>query len=389
MITIDSSGVHTQTLEEIQAEQLAALNAINPGIPSGMTGSLQEDMLSTSALLIYEVDQSIAALLGSLNPLYAIDPVVKNIGAALGVPAKLAGKSSAVVTITGNPGVFIPIGFRVKDSGGNTFATTSYSIIPSTGVLSVTMQAVADGDVIVAANTLTTVVSVTTGITSVTNPSPSTEAQNAETMAEYRTRLNAVMQSTQSGVYPAIKAALAAVPNVVTRTIRVIPTGSGIKVLVAGGDDYSIAAAIFANVLDLNGLSLSATDPGRDMTITVVDSNDSYPVKFTRPKSATIGITTTYSTLSSVNQDSFAAAAKQGVIEYVNSLASGAGLNTLKLSEVIASAVADQVPVDNINRMTFAFTVDGTPATPTNNMLELLQDQYAFTAAVNLTFTKV
>jgi hypothetical protein len=63
MITITDSGVQISTIAENQAAQLAALQATNPGIPSGMTGTLQEDMLATSALLMYQNDQAVAALL--------------------------------------------------------------------------------------------------------------------------------------------------------------------------------------------------------------------------------------------------------------------------------------------------------------------------------------
>lgn len=389
MLTIDDSGVQINTIEENQAEQLAALQAMSPGIPSGMTATLEENVLATSALLMYQLDQSVAALLGSLNPAYAIEPVARNIGAALGVPAKTEGKSTVVVQITGNPGAFIPQGFAVKDASGNQFAVTSYNVIPAAGVLSVTMEAVEDGDVIVAPGTLTTVVTPRVGIASVTNPSASTAAQGAETMLQFRKRLNTAMQSQQSGVIPAIKTAISLVDNVILRTVRVIQTGTGIEVVAAGGDDYEVAAAIFANALDLDGLSSSATDPAREMTINVIDGNDTYAVKFTRPESATIGITVTYSTVNSVNQTSFATAAQTAVVDYVNAKPSGVGINTLELSSIIAAAVADQVPIGNISRMTFAFTVDGVSATPTNNILELLPDQYPVTDIGNLTFIKV
>lgn len=389
MITVTDNGVQINTIAENQAEQLAALQAMNPGIPSGMTGSLQEDMLATSALLMYQADQSVAALLGSLNPAYAIEPVCRNLGAALGVPARTAGKSTVVEQITGNPGVFIPVGFTVKDSGGNQFTTTTYYTIPAAGVLAITMNAVADGDVIVAENTLTTVVTTIVGITAVTNPSASTTAQGAETMLQYRQRLNTVMQATQSGVFPSVKAALGKIENVILRTIRVISTGSGAEIVVAGGDDYTIAGTIFANVLNLSGLTSSATDPARDMTVTVHDGQDDYAVKFTRPEPAVIGIVITYSTLNSVNQTSFATAAQPAIVDYVNSKASGVGVNVLELSAIIADAVADQVPIGNISRMTFAFTVDTVTKTPTNNILELLPDQYATTDIGQLTFTKV
>lgn len=389
MLTIDDSGVQINTIEENQAEQLAALQAMSPGIPSGMTATLEENVLATSALLMYQLDQSVAALLGSLNPAYAIEPVARNLGAALGVPAKTEGKSTVVVQITGNPGAFIPQGFAVKDSSGNQFAVTSYNVIPAAGVLSVTMEAVEDGDVIVAPGSLTTVVTPRVGITSVTNPSASTAAQGAETMLQFRKRLNTAMQSQQSGVIPAIKTAIGLVDNVILRTVRVIQTGTGIEVVAAGGDDYEVAAAIFANALDLDGLSSSATDPAREMTINVIDGNDTYAVKFTRPESATIGITVTYSTVNSVNQTSFATAAQTAVVDYVNAKPSGVGINTLELSSIIAAAVADQVPIGNISRMTFDFTVDGVSATPTNNILELLPDQYPVTDIGNLTFIKV
>lgn len=389
MLTIDDSGVHINTIEENQADQLAALQAMSPGIPSGMTATLEENVLATSALLMYQLDQSVAALLGSLNPAYAIEPVARNIGAALGVPAKTEGKSTVVVQITGNPGAFIPQGFAVKDSSGNQFAVTSYNVIPAAGVLSVTMEAVEDGDVIVAPVSLTTVVTPRVGITSVTNPSASTAAQGAETMLQFRKRLNTAMQSQQAGVIPSIKTAISLVDNVILRTVRVIQTGTGIEVVAAGGDDYEVAAAIFANALDLDGLSSSATDPAREMTINVIDGNDTYAVKFTRPESATIGITVTYSTVNSVNQTSFATAAQTAVVDYVNAKPSGVGINTLELSSIIAAAVADQVPIGNISRMTFDFTVDGVSATPTNNILELLPDQYPVTDIGNLTFIKV
>jgi hypothetical protein len=310
-------------------------------------------------------------------------------GAALGIPDRTAGKSTVVEQITGNPGVFIPLGFTVKDSGGNQFTVTSYNTIPASGVLAVTMEAVADGDVVVAAGALTSVVTTITGITAVTNPSASTTAQAAETMLQYRQRLNTAMQAQQAGVYPAIKTALGQIPNVILRTIRVISTGTGIEVIVAGGDDYTVAGAIFANVLDLSGLESSATEPARDMTVNVIDGNDTYPVKFTRPESATIGITITYSTLNSVNQTSFASSAQPAIVDYVNSKASGVGVNVLELSAIIADAVADQVPIGNISRMTFAFTVDAVTKTPTNNILELLPDQYAVTDIGQLTFIKV
>ena len=122
------------------------------------------------------------------NPNVAPAPFIDAICAFNGIVRKSATKSIATCTLSGTPGLLIPVGSQVISTNNDIFATISNATIGVGGTVSAQVEAVVAGVVPVAANSINRIVTVIAGWDSVNNPIAGVEGTGLETDYNLRNR---------------------------------------------------------------------------------------------------------------------------------------------------------------------------------------------------------
>lgn len=391
-VVITSAGVQPQDPASILAQLLSYVAGVQPGYTANLPGSLIEDVSSTEVGGIVLIDRARVELLNSLTPAGANLFLLNQLGQIYGVQLGQLTNTSVNVVFTGTPGFVISPGFQVSD-GTNVYQVVDGGIIKSGGSSDVLTCYALNASFLgpVPASSVNTIVtSVPGGITlSVTNPTAGTPAQGTETAQSYRSRcLQAGLASSQ-GVPSYLKTQLQNVPGVVARLVAVQPTlGSGIKVIVGGGDVNDVANAIFRGWFDPTHL-LGHSSAGTTITATVNNPPDSYSIVFVEPAAAVVTLALTWNTnLANFTQGSAVdQVAVQALADYVNSIPVGNPINVLELNDAFIAAVAGLLPEANISKTVWVVTVGGTPVSPTNNLYAI--DLEAYPTILNTAITVV
>ena len=284
-IVMTPAGLQPQAPADILAQLLASVAATNPGYTGDLPASLIEDIASTDVGAIVLIDRARVELINSLTPNGANDFVLNQLGQIYGVQPGIPTNTSVNVVFTGTVGFVINVGFQVSD-GTNTYQIVDGGVIGGgSSSPSLTAVAVNSGSFAVPLATVTQIVtSVPGAITlSVTNPTAGTPGGAAETSQSYRSRVLQAGLASSQGMPRYLKTLIQNLPGVVSRTVAVRATlGTGIEVLVAGGDNYQIAYAIFRSVFDPSALIASSTYPGNNVTVSISDYPDTYNMVFVK-----------------------------------------------------------------------------------------------------------
>lgn len=146
--------------------------------------------------------------------------------------------------------------FTVADNAGNQFELVASHIFASAGSATLTFQAVAIGQIETTANTITNIITSTLGISTVNNPSVSSDVIgiNEETDAQLKVRHARGFDLAATGPSDSMEAALKNTSGVVDAYVVENNTGGivgGIDPhtvwpIVSGGSSVDIAAAIYA-----------------------------------------------------------------------------------------------------------------------------------------------
>lgn len=176
------------------------------------------------------------------------------VGKYIGIKKRLAEKAKGVITATGDPGVTIPKGLRVKTAKGIMFETQNDAVIGADGRIDIPILAVAAGSSgNVAAGDITTVVNPQLFTITVTNAEKTDGGREKETDPEFRDRYDRSVATGGSSTTESIEATLLALLGVRDCTVdenttlveaNSVPPKS-VAPLVLGGDDQEIATAIF------------------------------------------------------------------------------------------------------------------------------------------------
>jgi hypothetical protein len=165
-----NTGIIPITAEEALAEATAIYrnalgNAVNTD-PSSPTG--QEIQEIANAIIAY--DANMIKVMYTLNPNvatgFALDSIIANIGSER-IPATF---STASCVLNGLSGTIIPAGSLIESTNGDQFQTDVAVTIGISGTITVAVSAVIAGDILVTANTLTTIVTTINGWDTVNNP---------------------------------------------------------------------------------------------------------------------------------------------------------------------------------------------------------------------------
>lgn len=200
------------------------------------------------------------------------------------------------ITITGTPTTTIPDGSIVADpSTGTRWVVSGPVVIGGGGTVAAVVRCEVTGPVPALAGTLTQIVTAVTGWVSVTNAADHTQlGSDVEVDATYKARILTAIGGPTVDTVDDVYRAVAAVADVVE--VRVFENatdavddagrpGHSIEVVVRGGTDAAVAAAIWSAKAG-GGATFGTT------TQAVTDANgDSQDVNFSRPSNVPIYVT--------------------------------------------------------------------------------------------------
>lgn len=371
-VVITAQGLQPQAPAVLNAQVKANLQTNSPGATANLPGSLISDMSGTVVGALSVMDQSKVESVNSLTPYGANVFLLGQLGQLyLGEtqPGLATNTTVNVVFTSPNIGYVIPNGFLIGD-GSHVYQVQVGGVIGSGGTSEpVTAVAVQPGSWAVPAASVTTLLSsVPSTITlSVSNPLAGTPAGQPETWGSFRARvITAGLAACVSGprlIKTLIGALLGAAPNL----ISVQQATPGLRIVVGGNADvYSIANAIFMAVANTAVLQGSAISAGRDVTVSLVDYPDTYPVKFVQAPIQTVTIAIVWDTTLTdfTGGSAFPGLVQQPLANYVNSLAVGQPINELQMDQIFQQSVQSSLDSSLLSVLDYTVSIDGTPTAP-------------------------
>lgn len=301
--SFDANGLQVKTLAEIRAEHVANFKAIygndinvDQNSPDGQALTIlaqvgvdvREQLVKINAG--FDPDQSEGIVLDQrlgLNGIkrnggtYTIQPVSITTDKAL----NLVGLDGAATELEPD----IANLYTVKDDAGTEFYLLTSQSIVGAGTASYDFRAAEIGQIEVLPNTITTAVTIISGVTVINNPaSPSTVGVDQEDDADAKIRRKSSVSIPAIGYLDAIEAALQDLDNVVTADVYENDTkfydisttidANTIWCIVEGGTDATIAAVIYAKKSSGSGMK-------GDELVNVIRSDGvkTIPIRFDRP----------------------------------------------------------------------------------------------------------
>jgi hypothetical protein len=255
-IVLGPAGMIAAAPAAVQQELLANVAATNPGYTANLPGTLIEDISSTDVAAILLCDSALVELVNSVTPYGANQFLLNQLGQIYGVQQGQGSNTSVYVVFSGPAGFIIPIGFTVSD-GTHSYTVQTGGII-ATGGESPPLYCLATnaGSWAVPANTVTTI---TTSVPSpivltCSNPQPGTPSPGAQSVESYRSQVLQAGLAASQGMARYLKTLLSNISGVQPRLISVVQATGGWKIIVGGGDPYSVAYAIYSALFDITAL---------------------------------------------------------------------------------------------------------------------------------------
>lgn len=370
-VVIAASGLQPQAPASINQQIIAVATASSPGLTVNLPGIMIEDIASTDTAAVVVCDQAKVDTVNSLTPLAANQFTLSQLGqvyigqAAPGLPTN----TSVPVVFTGTAGYVISNGFLVGD-GTNVYQVQGGGVIASGGI-SQPINAISlnAGSFGVPANTVTTLLtSVPSSVNlSVNNPSAGTAGNvTGETWASFRARVLQAGLAASVGTARFIKTLLGLVPGVASNLISVQPATGGLRVIATGGDVYQIAYAIFMSVGDPTALQGSAISSGRNVTVSLIDYPDTYPITYVNTPQQTVTLVATWNTslASFTGGGAFPSLTQPPLVAYLNALAPGQVINVMEMNAIFQQAISGVLNPKLLTRLVFAVSINGVLTQP-------------------------
>jgi len=469
------SGPQPQSLVSLNQQIIDIATQLSPGLTTALPGSMIEDIASTDTAALALIDQAQVDLINSVTPYGANLFILNLLGQIYGVQQGVSTNTSVYVIFAGTPGFLIPTGLIVSD-GTYQYLVQENSVIDASGYSqSVYCVATVSGTWAVPANTVTHVASAVpsaVGLT-VTNPEPGTPSSGTETTDTYRARVLQAGLVTCAGTTEMVKYYLGQVNGVNPNLISVTYNSyySKWEVIVAGGDPYAVANAIFLGCGDPNAIcgsalqilnvtnanpgvittnlyhgysanqlihisgatgmtaingdfyvntvlsnttfTISATSGGtaidttsyptyingglitpnfRNQVVSINSVPDLYQIPFVVPVQQTILVTVTWNTyaVNLVANSTIQALGAPAIVNYINDLSIGQPVNLLELQSVTAAAISPLAPTEQLSKLNFTVTIDGSIVSPLSGTTTIYGDQegYFFMDTTQVTFTR-
>lgn len=364
---VTAAGMQPQDPQDIRTQIEAAAVALSPGATTDLPGILVEDILSTDVPAVALCDQARVEVVNSLTPYGANEALLGQLGtlyigqSAPGAPAR----TSVLEIFNATVGYVVPNGLLVGD-GANAFQVqTGGPILVGGSSAPITCLAVQEGSFGVPANTVNRVLTSVPAIVNLTcnNPTAGTPGGVEETWSSYRTRVLQAGQAACVGGPRLIKTLVGAVPGV--QKVSVQAATGGLRVIVKGGDVHQVAFAILSAVDSPSSLVVHAAG-GTDVTVSLIDSPNTYNVKFVAAATQTVVLAITWNTTATnfTGGGAFASLVQPVLVAYINALPIGQPINVLEMNEIFQVAVSKLLPADFLTRLVFAVTINGSVVAP-------------------------
>jgi uncharacterized phage protein gp47/JayE len=324
---------------------------VDPNTPDGN----MVELLVQASIDYYEL---LASVYNSFDPDTAVGTVL-DLRCAINGVARLAGTfSTQMVTVVTSQAVTIPgldtapdAPFTVSDAAGNRFFLEETTVVGAAGSQDLEFRAEDLGAVIVAANTLTTIVTVQLGVVSVTNGVLSgTTGVDEETDAQLRVRRQNSVEVPSKGYLEGLVGALYAIDGVtsvlVLENVTSSADGDGIPghsiwVIVNGGTDAAVANAIYVHRNAGCGMKGSVS-----VNVTQVDGSI-FAVLFDRPTPETLWISFNATAITGTVDEAYIRAQLLAQLSYAINQPAVASQITALVESIASNVYLDSVGVGN------------------------------------------
>lgn len=359
---------------ELRAAVVDSVTATNPGITLNLPSSMMEDMVSTEVGALTVIDAAKVDLINSMTPFGANEFLLTQLGNQAGIPKGGPSNTAVLVVFSGGtPGYGVAEGFVVSD-GAHQYALRTGGVVKSDGTTSPLLAvATAEGSWSVPDGTVTTLVTSVPSpyVLNVTNPNDGVPGNpDGESWASYRSRVLTGGLAIAQGMPTLLRTLLGNVDGVPARLISI--RGGSVsgtwEIIVGGGDPYEVAFAIFSAIFDISTIAGSTANPGRNVTVSIVDFPDSYSITFVVPAEQVVTMDVLWGSTSPnvVNPTAVAQAASAALAAYINSIYVGQPINVFELQATFQEAVADLIPTPLLTRMVFSVSINTVPVSPTS-----------------------
>lgn len=370
-VVITQQGLQPQTPANLSSQVQANATANSPGITLNLPASLISDMSGTVVGAVSVMDSAKVETVNSLTPYGCNTFALGQLGQLyLGQSQPGVATNTSVNVVFYVPssiGWVIPNGFLITD-GTYTYQIQVGGVIGSTGYSgTLTAIAVQAGAWSIPANTAFTAASSvpsTVAISSITNALAGTPAGSAESWGSFRSRvLTAGLAACTSGPR-LIKTFIGALLGAASNLIGVQAANGGIRVVVGGNADvYQIAYAIFTAVGNPGSLQGSAVNNARNVTVSLNDYPDTYPILFVQaPVQTVTALALTWNTTVAnyTGGAAIPALVQPDLASYINNLAIGQAINEGELNEIFEQDVENVLDSSLISALDWTVTINGT-----------------------------
>lgn len=250
-VVMTSQGLTPLTPLQILQTLINDVLSTNPGATANLPGVLIEDITSTDVAAIQLCNQAMVELINSITPYGANIFLLTQLGNIYGQILGQSTNTSVYVLFTGTPGFVIGTGFTVSD-GSYQYTVVHGGIVTSSGTILLYCIATVTGTWAVPDGTITQLItSVPSTVTlSCTNPNAGIPSIGAQSEESFRAQVLQAGIAPSTGALTYLKMQLQQVPGVVARLVAVQKSDDFYKIIVGGGDPYSVANAIFIALFD-------------------------------------------------------------------------------------------------------------------------------------------
>lgn len=312
------------------------------------------------------------------------------VAALRGVSGRRAATSSTVtMTLSGTPATVIPAGSEVRLAGSLTvWALLADATIGGGGTVNATFACLETGPKIAEATSEWTILTPVAGWTLATNAADATLGREVETDADLRLRLLDLAFAT-TGSPDGLVAALRLTDGVThARAIEnasPVADGEGrpahsVEVVVQGGDDDVVAAAIWAN--SPVGIAKVSTVPVPTVVVIVDANGDNQSVTFSRPQLKNVWLEVDYARKATFPSDG-ADRIEAAVLEFGAALIPGLAVDPVEVEQAILCAL----PSRSVSQLTLRMGLSSGPVTAVQ--VPASQTQLASFAPARITITDV